>query len=336
MPTSILLVGAGAIGSFFASRLASAPNTLVSALCRSNYAAVKSKGFRITSPKYGEYSFKPEHTFQSPEEIHGAGIKWDYVLVATKALPEVANPATLIEGMISPGTTIVLLQNGIGIEEPYHTRFPTIPILTTTTLAAVSQVSPGHIKHYAWGRISVGPYTPENPIEDTLADQKAARFVELLKAGGISDAQLHSHTSMQQVRWHKLATNAAMNPTSVLSGGTDSRIMGNDREISGHLLAVMKEVLATGEKVLGRSFGNEFATPEQTLKATRKSEPGSAPSMLMDWRNGNRMEVEVILGNPLRFARERGLEMPRLQTLYALLRRVQENAESGERRGERL
>jgi ketopantoate reductase len=42
------------------------------------------------------------------------------------------------------------------------------------------------------------------------------------------------------------------------------------------------------------------------------------------------MELEVILGNPVRIAKEKGLEMPRLQALYALLRKAQENRENGE------
>ena len=46
--------------------------------------------------------------------------------------------------------------------------------------------------------------------------------------------------------------------------------------------------------------------------------------MAVDWEAGKRMEIEVILGNPIRIARERGFEMPRLQTLYAMVRMAQE------------
>ncbi len=35
------------------------------------------------------------------------------------------------------------------------------------------------------------------------------------------------------------------------------------------------------------------------------------------------MELEVILGNPIRIARRDGIEMPRLQSLYALLKMAQ-------------
>lgn len=51
--------------------------------------------------------------------------------------------------------------------------------------------------------------------------------------------------------------------------------------------------------------------------------------MAMDWEAGKKLEIEVILGNPIRMARERGLEMPRLQSLYALVRMAQEVRERG-------
>ena len=47
--------------------------------------------------------------------------------------------------------------------------------------------------------------------------------------------------------------------------------------------------------------------------------------MWLDWEAGKKMELEVILGNPIRIAREKGFEMPRLQTLYALLKMAQTN-----------
>ena len=52
--------------------------------------------------------------------------------------------------------------------------------------------------------------------------------------------------------------------------------------------------------------------------------------MLLDWEQGKKMELEVILGNPYRIAKAKGLEMPRLHALYALLRKMQENRENGQ------
>jgi ketopantoate reductase len=71
MPTNILIVGAGAIGAFYASRLALVPGLSVSVICRSNYKAVAASGFQITSPQYGDDTFTPTHTFANPAEALG-------------------------------------------------------------------------------------------------------------------------------------------------------------------------------------------------------------------------------------------------------------------------
>jgi len=331
MPIRVLLVGAGAIGSFYGARLASAPHTLVSALCRSNYQAVREKGLKITSPIFGDAVFKPEYTFGSPAEARQAPVKFDYLFVATKALPDLSDDSCLLEGLVGEDTSIVLVQNGLGIEEPYRKRFPGACILSAITIASVAQPSPGHIKHNGWTRISIGPYVPQPDAGPGHSEERAAqscsRLVELLKAGGISDAELHDHTGLQFVRWHKLAINTAMNPSSVLSGETANQAMLNDAELSHHLLKVMEEVLETAPKVLGKALPPASATPEQILESIKRNNSGSKPSMLLDWEKGSRMELEVILGNPIRMARKKGIEMPRLQSMYALLRMAQERRE---------
>ena len=326
MPARILIVGAGAIGSFYGSRLACAPHALVSALCRSNYKAVKNKGFTITSPKFENYSFLPEHVFANPAEARNAAVKWDYLLVATKVLPEFSDDSSLLEGLVGPQTSIVLMQNGLGIEAPYARRFPKASILTATTIASVAQPKPGHIAHQIYTKISMGPYIHDHSggrSEEAMQD--CSRFIELLKAGGIADAEMYNHEDMQYVRWGKVAINCAMNPSSVLSGGRDTKAMASDPELSRHLLGVMEEVLHAAEKVLRRPPPAFIPKPEEVLRAQLRADRGSIPSMWVDWENGTRLELEVILGNPLRMAREVGVDTARVQTMYALLRKMQES-----------
>jgi 2-dehydropantoate 2-reductase len=334
MPTRVLVVGAGAVGAFYGSRLALAPNVLVSALCRSNYKAVKANGFQITSPQYKDYTFKPEHTFANPEEARKAAVQWDYLLVSTKALPDLGDDSSLLEGLVGNKTSIVLVQNGLGVEEPYQKRFPKASILSAVTIVSAAQPSHGHISHNRWTRISIGPFLPHLDSNtsglstmDDVAVKRNELFVDLLKQGGISDAEAYDHAGLQFVRWHKIAINAAMNPSSALSGGSTNQAMSNDPELYRHLLGVMNEVLDTAPKVLGRPLPKHLATADKILRSTQKNASGSKPSMAIDWEQGRRMELEVILGNPIRIAREKGLEMPRLQSLYALLRMAQENRE---------
>ena len=338
MTTNILIVGAGAVGAFYASRLAQVPNTQVSVICRSNYKAVAANGFSINSPKYGSYSYTPHRTFANPEDAVNSNITWDFIVVSTKALPDVSDDSEILIGLMKERyTSIVLIQNGLGVEDPYAKRFPSATILSAVTIASAAQTSPGVIKHNRWTRISIGPYlpgttdaTPSNAAQKT-AIARNKTFVRLLEQGGIKDAEEYSHAKLQMVRWHKIAINASMNPSAVLSGGSTNNAMSTDAELYLHLKGVMEEVLATVPKVLGTPLPKELATPEAILGSTRKNTSGSKPSMLLDWEQGKRMELEVILGNPIRIAREFGLEMPRLQSLYALLRMAQENREKAKR-----
>lgn len=343
MAINVLIVGAGAVGAFYASRLAQVPSVNVSVICRSNYKAVAANGFSITSPKYGSYTFAPRHTFADPQAAVKAGVTWDYILVSTKALPDVSDDSQILLGLVKEGhTAIVLVQNGLGVEDPYVKRFPNATVLSAVTIVSAAQTSPGVIVHNRWTRISIGPYLPRSAPStlsssaETVAIEKNRIFVKLLQEGGIADAEEYSHSKLQMVRWHKIAINASMNPSAVLSGGSTNNAMSTDPELYLHLKGVMEEVLATAPKVLDTPLPKELATPEAILRSTKRNTSGSKPSMLLDWEQGKKMELEVILGNPIRIAREKGLEMPRLQSLYALLRKAQELRDLQRKRGSNL
>lgn len=341
MAIEVLIVGAGAVGAFYGSRLAQVASTRVSVLCRSNYKAVHVNGFSVTSPQYGSYNFKPFRVFASPEEARKSQVDWDYLVVSTKALPDVTDDSEMVEGLVREKSSIVLVQNGLGVEDPYAKRFPEADILSAVTIVSAAQPSHGVIKHNRWTRISIGPYLPHldtatsKPIDtarktkDERAIARNEQLVDLLKQGGVKDAEAYDHSKLQLVRWHKLAINASMNPSAVLSGGATNYEMSHDPELYAHLHGVMTEILTTAPRVLGKPFPKEFASADKILGSTKKNTTGSKPSMLIDWESQppKRLELEVILGNPVRIARERGFEMPRCQTLYALLRMAQEKRE---------
>ncbi|BFZ55148.1 hypothetical protein PYCC9005_002187 [Savitreella phatthalungensis] len=341
--STVLIVGAGAVGAFYGSRL---PGADVSVVCRSNYKAVVSQGgFQLKTPKFGDYLFSPVNVFPSSDAAADSGITWDFVVVTTKALPDVQDDTLTIERLVKKGhTSIVLIQNGVGVEEPYRLKFPTNPILSAVTVVSAAQNTPGTITHNRWTRISIGPYAGDDVFDsksggagsdddrkkrDDLAGRRTKELCELLKGGGIKDADAYDEADLQLVRWHKIAINASMNPSSVLSGGCGNAEMSLDPELRLHLKGVMDEVLTTAPKVLGRPFPTKgFATADTILKSTERNTSGK-PSMLLDWQRGNPLEIEVILGNPVRIARRRGIEMPRTQSLYALLRMAGERRRKG-------
>jgi len=334
---TVLVFGAGAVGAFYASRIAHAVE--VSCICRSNYPAVSKNGFKMKTHTFGEYDFQPTHTFSSPAQCEKSGIVWDYIVIATKALPDVSDDSKLIAKLVTPDrTAIVLIQNGVGVEEPYRKAYPSNPILSAVTVVSAAQPEPGTIVQNRWTRISIGPYSGDEalskplPLDDVKKrDMNATalntRLVEMLKKGGVRDAEAYDEADLQLVRWHKIAINGCMNPSAVLTSGAGNAEMSLDPELRIHLKAIMEEVFTTAPKILGRPFPKKFATADAILKSTERNTSGK-PSMLMDWEKGSPMELEVILGNPVRIARAKGIEMPRMQSLYALLKMAQKKRNS--------
>ncbi|KAG8948442.1 hypothetical protein FRC00_008616 [Tulasnella sp. 408] len=356
--TDDLAVGAGAVGCFYGSRIHNPEKGVsVSLICRSNYKAIASAGgVKMKSRTFGDYFFSPEYVFPSieaaatPSKEHLAKpssgtptpglVTWDYLVVTTKALPDVSDDSVQISPLVktspSNSQSVVLIQNGVGVEEPYRKRYGDgLTILSAVTVVSAEQIEHGVIKHNRWTRISIGPYTDGNGhAEDgrpATAEgmKKTLEFIHLLKEGGVKDAEEHDERDLQAVRWHKIAINAAMNPSAVLSNGAPNATMVKDPELREHLKGCMLEVFRAAEVVLGirpfppaKTENLKLATADAILTSTERNE-GGRPSMLGDWERGATMELEVILGNPIRAAREKGVEMPRLQSMYALLKMAQ-------------
>ena len=328
-PKNILILGAGAIGAFYGSLLSRLSHLRVSVVCRSNYRAVAEHGFRITSPQFGQYTWRPKHVFSTPvnasDSSQGGLRKWDYVVVTTKALPGIADGAELLTGLVGKDSKVVLIQNGLGVESPYVTRWAEqgVSVLSAVTIASCAQTSPGVVVHNRWTKINVAPFACEAGT--------GREFVQWLAEvlGGEKYALYEEEKRMQWLRWHKCAINAAMNPSSVLSGGAPSRDMARDEEFAEHVRGVIAEVLSVGSKVLGEDMPADLATPEQIVKSTSRNDTDSVPSMQQDWARGGVMELQVILGEPIRRAREVGVLVPRLQSVFALISMKERRRDAG-------
>lgn len=276
---------------------------------------------------------------------------WDYIIVTTKALPDRNDDAALIAPLVSAKSCIVLIQNGVGVEEPYRSRFPHNPIVSAVTVVSAEQIRNGVVRQNRWTRISLGPYghglsAPSSPSDsastvnddddDKAVVQRGHACMDQLAQwwadhGGIRDAETHTELELQTIRWHKLCINAAFNPTAVLSGGRGNADQLTDPELREHITGIMHEIRHAAAQVLGKPFPDSLASPDRIIRSSERN-AGAKPSMLLDWEAGRPMELEVILGNPVRIARRKGVDMPKLQSLYALLRSMQKVREE---RGEK-
>ncbi|KAI8098884.1 2-dehydropantoate 2-reductase [Halteromyces radiatus] len=310
MSPSVLTVGTGAIGAIYSWRLSKSAQ--VTTVCRSNYSVVNDNGFSINSVKFGQENFKPHHVVKTVSEAVEAnnGAPFDYVLVTMKALPEVYNVADIIAPAVTPGqTTIVLIQNGLGVEEPIVENFPDNPLVSIVAYIGTSQTSPGHISMVGKESLAVGTYLPSK-VDSSIQKQS---FIDLLLQGGVDAMALDD---IERIRWQKLFWNASFSPVCALTGMNTSELLANKEALTS-VKSVMKEVI-----LAANAMGYDFDVDEQVkdmIERTEATAMNYKPSMQLDLERKQPMEVEVILGTPLRRAKAKGLHVPHLELMHDLL-----------------
>lgn len=286
----------------------------VTTVVRSDYDAVKQNGYKIKSVDYGDIeSYTPSNVVKSLDEAATYG-PFDYVVVSTKNTPDIFKVEELVAPVVTPElTAVVLLQNGIDIGAPVIAKYPRNVVLSGVSMISSTNYGGGVIDHEGHDMLQVGYFENGNlPLE--VQEKSAKAFVDLYH-NGHNDCVYDAN--VKYTRWRKLVYNATLNPICTLTnvdvgrlelfGGVDSIVR-----------AAMKEVYA-----IARSDGVEL--DEKIADAMIRSDDGVyySPSMLVDIRKGNYVELEVISGNPVRIAQRNGVEAPILTMIYNLLHVVQ-------------
>ncbi|KAE8403495.1 6-phosphogluconate dehydrogenase [Aspergillus pseudonomiae] len=317
---NILLIGSGGVGTIAALNLEAGNLAQVTAVLRSNYQAVASNGFNITSCDHGTLKgWKPTTTTNRiPEKMAPEAPKYDYIVCTTKVIADCPPlTADLIKPAVTPGhTVIVLIQNGLNIEKPYFAAFPENIVLSGISMIDSHEVAPGVIEHGSADDLVIGAF--RNPNLDCAVEVAAAeRFVGLYSAAGKTKCILGLDVAYS--RWRKLIFNACLNSICALTGLDTGRIRLAGDAVEMLVRPAMEEIRAAAGSV-------GVNLPAEVCEEVIGAYPVTMylpPSMLEDVWKGNLIEVESIVGEPLRVGRANGVAMPTLSVLYNLLKGVQ-------------
>lgn len=318
---NILLIGSGGVGTIASLGLEKGGCAQVTSVLRSGYEKVSKDGFEIKSIDHGDFSnWKPHRVVPNVEAAVEAGEIYDYILVAIKALPEffkteeIIRPA-MIKNASGEYPTVVLIQNGIDIERPVYEAYPGAIVLSGVSMIGSHNFG-SKIVQFEHDVVSFGYYP--DCVSDTNSQQKLEdrthEFVALYAASGVTATY---HPELMLARWRKLVYNSCINTVCAITQLDSGRayLSGLDKALT---LPAMFEILK-----IAKAAGYEL--PEELPQEMIDSDGGVfyEPSMMIDVQKGNPIELEVILGNPLRIAKRLGVDAPILTVLYNLLKGVQ-------------
>ena len=299
----IMIVGVGALGSYFGGALAEAGHD-VTLLVRNkaHRAAIRENGLILE--RDGVEARIPVPVVDS--EAAGDAGTADIVLVFTKtgatvAALEDARP------VIGEATRLVSVQNGLGNAELLAGFVPMDRVIYGTTMAPGDIVAPGVVSTH-------GPHVTQFCAAGS--DAQTARMADEL-AAMLTSAGLETRVNpdVDRVIWAKVSFNCAMNSLCALLGRTPGPLL-DDPEIKALVLEILMEgcdVAAATGVVVDRD------ALRATIEMVHREHRDHKPSMLVDVENCRRTEIDALNGAVVATGARLGVATPRNQTLLALI-----------------
>ena len=298
----IAIVGSGAVGGYYGCRLVRGGKN-VHFLLRRDYDAVVRNGWIVQSCE-GDFPLPPGsfHAHNDPRKMPHA----DLVIVALKAT---ANDKyrDLISPVLGQDSLILTLQNGLGNEERLASLFGPQRILGGLAFVCLNRIAPGVIRHTDYGFVRIGQF-----IEGRT--ENAARIVGLMSDCGIKCELL---SSLRYGRWEKLVWNVPFNGLGAVLDMATDRLIGDDSGM--YLLRQIMSEVVDAAHALGISLPRELI---ESRLAFTKTMGAYRSSMQIDRELGREMEIEAILGEPLRAAAGAGVPTPYMRMLYELAKLI--------------
>ncbi|PYB74871.1 putative 2-dehydropantoate 2-reductase [Pseudomonas sp. LB-090624] len=296
------IIGTGAIGGFYGLMLARAGFD-VHFLLRSEYQAVRAQGLTLDSAVHGAMQMDVQ-AYANAADMPPC----DWLLIGAKATSN-DQLAPLIVQAAAPGAKVVLLQNGLGVEERLRPALRNdMHLLGGLCFICVNRQAPGVIRHQALGAVNLGYHSgPASDGGAALAREGAGLF----QAAGI-DSQAMPNLAL--ARWQKLVWNVPYNGLSVLLGASTTPLMADSH--SRELIQALMAEVVQGAAACGQVLPEGYA--EHLFQVTERM-PDYWPSMYHDHVHKRRLELQAIYAEPLAQAMAAGCSLPRMQMLHQAL-----------------
>ena len=295
----ILVVGAGAMGSFLGGLLAKRNDvTLVSR--RPHADAIRRSGLRITGKSHIIAHPRVTTTLRDAPRA-------DLVLIATKSYDTEAAVDSVRR--LGRRALFVTLQNGL--DNPATIARRARRVVAGTTGIGVTFLRPGDVRHAGVGDTVVGAYAGA-----TTDDAVLIRDL-LIEAGVPTEVSRDIHRDL----WAKVIVNCAINPLTAithLKNGSIARIPW----LAEAAASVCRECAAVA-RAAGIGIADDEAIRRTITVARRTRENRS--SMLQDVESRRRTEIDAINGAVVREAARRTVPAPINAALHALVRGIEES-----------
>jgi 2-dehydropantoate 2-reductase len=297
----ILIMGAGAIGSYVGGHLAASGEDVVFCARGENLQALRSRGLQITGVR--PMRLDQVRATEDPREF----APYDLILFAVKSYHTVAAGRQIV-GCLKPGAAVMTLQNGVENEQRLADLLGRDAVMAGNSRIGAELSAPGCVRHTSNGFVEFGEL---GGGETARARAYAESFKRAGIFGGIVD-------NLLDARWEKLIGNAGFNVVAALTRRPLGPIL-DDPETRQLTRCLMNEAAAAG-RAAGARIAPDYV--ESLLEFGRLKLRGNRPSTLQDVTRGKPLEYDAISGAVIRTAARFGIAVPVTDAMYALLKLI--------------
>jgi 2-dehydropantoate 2-reductase len=302
-PPRVLVVGTGAMASFFAARLQRHGDARVSMTggWREALATISDRGVEVEDGS-GSWSAYPEVVPQGGGRLPVV----DLILVLVKA-HQTAGVAPMVGRALGPTSHVLTLQNGLGNCEALEAAAGRHRVSVGVATVGATLLAPGRVRATPTGSVALGAGAAPPPRLLDLA--------RLLEASGF---EMSLERDVQRMVWRKLVVNCAINPLSAILGCLNGGLL-ESLEPRTTLLQAAGEVGAVAG-ALGIELG---ADPAALVLAVAERTAANRSSMLQDVTRGARTEIEALSGAVVREGQRLGVPVPVNEGLWRRIRALE-------------
>lgn len=302
----VAVLGAGAMGAFFASRFfeaASLSTVLIAGGER--YNRLQREGLVVNG-----------QPFPIPVRRPGdSGPPADLVLVAVKHhhLPDAVHD---LRNVVGEATTILSVMNGLDSEETIGAVYGADKVLYAISVGIDALREGNRVTYTKAGTHYFGEATNLPPSE---------RVKRVQDAFARADIPYDTPPDMIRVLWWKFMINVSMNPPSAVM-----RVPYGAFQSSPEAQALM-EVLMREVITLARAEGVNLTEEDiaDWYPVLQTLSPQGKTSMLQDIEAGRKTEIEMFAGKVVALGREHGIPTPVNETMLRLIHVMEQHPSAG-------
>ena len=295
----IMILGAGGVGGYLASRLILNKEHELCVVARGEHLkAIQKHGLRVIDDLQ-QYTLYPIHATDDPSNL---GV-FDLIIITLKE-NDFESGLQLIKNNVGAKTITLSLLNGVEYRPRILKRYPFVDALEGCIYILSNIIEPGLIQkkgkvfQLCWGKEGFN----------------ASEYRSILE---LFDRCLPRHKATNQIAYEQWKKFLFISPMALLSSYYNAPMDKIAQEHSDELRELIKEMLSIANAKGVNLGGQEL---KNTLSQASKIPPGAKTSMQLDFERGKPAELDALGGYVIDEAKRLKIDTPLTNEIYNALK----------------